>query len=163
MYLLDTNHCSQIINNHSAVIKKLTELNDVPVATCVIVRGELLFGAYKSERYSENLSNIKSFLKDIDIIPVDDRVADVYGELKAAIIKHFGPKEKAKQRRFTIDDLGIKENDLWIAAVAKSKDYTIVSTDSDFDRIKQAVDIKIESWLAEKTSLPTDNTSDTHE
>lgn len=147
MYLLDTNHCSQIINNHPDVINKLTELDDSPVATCVIVRGELVFGAYKSERRDENLSNVESFLKDIDIYPIDETVADVYGKLKATIIDHYGPKEKAKRRKFTIDDVGIRENDLWIAALAKRRGFTIVSTDSDFDRIKEAEDIKVESWL----------------
>lgn len=149
MYLLDTNHCSQIINEHPNIVKKLIELDDAPVATCVIVRGELIFGAYKSERRAENLRNIESFLNDIDIIPLDNKVADIYGKLKAAVIDYFGPKEKARRRKFTIDNIGIRENDLWIAAVAKSKGYTVVSTDSDFDRIKQADDIKIESWLPE--------------
>lgn len=149
MYLLDTNHCSQIINEHPNIIKKLIELDDTPVAICTIVRGELLFGAYKSEAREQNLRNIESFLRDIDTFPVDDNVANVYGKLKAAIINYYGPKEKAKRRKFTIDALGIGENDLWIAAVAKSKGYTIVSTDSDFDRIKEVDEINVESWLSE--------------
>lgn len=149
MYLLDTNHCSQIINGHPNIVKKIKELDDAPVATCVIVRGELIFGAYKSERRDENLRNIESFLNDIDIIPLDNKVANVYGKLKAAVIDHFGPKEKARRRKFTIDNIGIGENDLWIAAVAKSKGYTVVSTDSDFDRIKEADGINVESWLSE--------------
>lgn len=147
MYLLDTNHCSQIINNNTSVIKRLRELGDAPVATCVIVRGELLFGAYKSGKRQENLNNIESFLSDIDIFPVDKKASDIYGQLKAAIIDYYGPKEKAKRRKFTIDNLGLRENDLWIASVAKSKGYVIVSTDSDFDRIKEVDDIKVESWL----------------
>lgn len=147
MYLLDTNHCSQIINNHPDVVKKLKELDDAPIATCVVVRGELIFGAYKSERQQENIRNIEAFLRDIDIFPVDNKASDIYGQLKAAIIDYYGPSEKAKRRHYTIDDAGIRENDIWIASVAKSKGYIIVSTDSDFDRISEVGDIKVESWL----------------
>jgi tRNA(fMet)-specific endonuclease VapC len=147
MYLLDTNHCSKLIADNSYIVNKLTELDDTPIATCVIVRGELVFMAYKSARQNENLLSIQSFLNDIDILPIDDKVADVYGELKAALIDHFGPKEKEKRRNATIEKLGFKENDLWIAAVAKSKGYTIVSTDSDFARMKEADDLEVESWL----------------
>jgi tRNA(fMet)-specific endonuclease VapC len=147
MYLLDTNHCSKLIAGNSYIVNKLTELDDTPIATCVIVRGELVFMAYKSARQNENLLSIQSFLNDIDILPIDDKAADIYGELKAALIDHFGPKEKEKRRNATIEKLGFKENDLWIAAVAKSHEYIIVSTDKDFVRMKEADDLRIESWV----------------
>jgi tRNA(fMet)-specific endonuclease VapC len=67
MYLLDTNHCSRLIEGHPEIIKRLTSLNDAPVATCAIVRGELMFMAYKSERKTENLDQVQGFLGDIDI------------------------------------------------------------------------------------------------
>jgi predicted nucleic acid-binding protein len=34
---------------------KLSNMPDVQMATCLIVRGELIFGAYKSNQFSENL------------------------------------------------------------------------------------------------------------
>lgn len=147
MYLLDTNHCSELIAGNSYIINKLMELDDTPIATCVIVRGELVFMAYKSARKTENLLSIQSFLNDIDILPVDNKAGDVYGKLKAALIDHFGPKEKEKRRNATIEKLGFKENDLWIAAVAKSHEYIIVSTDKDFVRMKEADDLRVESWV----------------
>ncbi len=147
MYLLDTNHCSKLIAGNLTIVKKLTELNDASVATCVIVRGELVFMAHKSVQKTENLITIYKFLNDIDILPIDDSASDIYGKLKASIIDHFGPKEKEKRRKVEIEKLGFKENDLWIAAVAKSNGYIIVSRDSDFDRIKEVEDIEIETWL----------------
>ena len=50
MYLLDTNHCSHLLNSHPKVVQKLEELGDTLVATCVIVRGELIFMAFRSEQ-----------------------------------------------------------------------------------------------------------------
>ena len=147
MYLLDTNHCSRLIDGHPNIIKKFTQLGDAPIATCVIVQGELMFMVWKSERKAENLSNIKAFLNNIEVLPVNNVVADIYGKLKAAIIDRFGPKEKAKRRKAEIEKLGFKENDLWIAAVAKSNGFTIVSADNDFDRIKEVDDLRVESWL----------------
>jgi tRNA(fMet)-specific endonuclease VapC len=44
------------------------------------------------------------------------------------------------------DKLGFKENDLWIAAIAKQHDLTVVFADSDFRRIRLVEDLKIESW-----------------
>ncbi|MCC5644981.1 PIN domain-containing protein [Nostoc sp. CHAB 5824] len=64
-------------------------------------------------------------------------VLDVYGSLKGEIVKHFGPKNKAKRRKFTVQDLGFSDNDLWIASTALHYNLTVVSADSDFQRIQQ--------------------------
>ena len=148
MYLLDTSYCFQIIGGNSSVIQKIGNLGNVPVATCVIVRGELVFGAYKSERSRANLHLVKQFFddEDIEVYGIDKDTADIYGELKAAILTHFGPKEKAKRRRAKTETLGFNENDLWIAAVAKRHGLTIVSADGDFQRLKEVDDLKVEKW-----------------
>jgi predicted nucleic acid-binding protein len=51
------------------------------------------------------------------------------------------------ERRVTIEKLGFQENDLWIAAIAKCHRFTIVSTDSDFERIKEVEELFVENWL----------------
>lgn len=146
MYLLDTNHCSRLLQGHSAIISKLQELGDTPIATCVIVRDELIFMAQKSEQKAENLHHVHQFLHDIVVYPVDDHTADIYGKLKARILDHFGPREKAQRRKTNTTKLGFSENDLWIAAIAKRYALTIVSADSDFDRIKKVEDLSVERW-----------------
>jgi len=65
MYLLNTNHCSRIIQGHPSVIRKLVELRDTPVSTCVTVCGELIFMAEKSGNRKENLNLVRRFLRDI--------------------------------------------------------------------------------------------------
>ena len=147
MYLLDTNHCSRLIQGHPVIIRRLAEIDDHPVATCVIVRGELRFMAYHSEQQASNLQLIEDFLADIYIFTIDNAVADTYGQLKADLLKHFGPKEKAKRRKARIEHFGIGDNDLWIAAIAKCYDLTVVSTDNDFERIKEATQLQLEKWL----------------
>ena len=59
------------------MIAKLNALGDAPLATCVIVRGELIFMAHKSERKRENLHHVHQFLSDIRIYPIDNETADI--------------------------------------------------------------------------------------
>ena len=54
MYLLDTTHCSHLLNGDEGIARKLAELNDIPVKTCVIVKGELVCMAVRSQRKEEN-------------------------------------------------------------------------------------------------------------
>lgn len=148
MYLLDTTYCFRIIGGNPGVIQKIGNLGNVPVATCVIVRRELVFGAYKSARNRENLRLVKQFFddEDIEVYGIDKETTDIYGELKAAILTHFGSKEKARRRKAKTETLGFNENDLWIAAVAKRHGLTIVSEDGDFQRLKEVNDLKVEKW-----------------
>ncbi|HUL28843.1 MAG TPA: type II toxin-antitoxin system VapC family toxin [Thermodesulfobacteriota bacterium] len=146
MYLLDTNHCSQLLENNPTVVQKLSDLGDVIVATCVIVQGELVFGASISEHRETNLERVKEFLDNINVYRVDQETADIYGNMKAAVFNHFGPKEKTKRRKFAKKGLGIGENDLWIAAIAKRNGLIVVSSDGDFDRIREVEDLSIEKW-----------------
>jgi tRNA(fMet)-specific endonuclease VapC len=146
MYLLDTTHCSQLLANNPTVTKKLSDLGDVIVGTCVIVQGELVFGASISEQRKTNLQRIKEFLNDVEVYEIDQETADIYGNIKATIFNHFAPKEKAKRRQFAIRELGIGENDLWIAAIAKRHGLIVVSSDGDFDRIREVEDLSVEKW-----------------
>lgn len=78
---------------------------------------------------------------------MDRETADIYGQFNAEIIEHFGPKEKSKRRKTRIENLGIGENDLWIAAIALRNGLTIVSADSDFQRMGEVRELAVESWL----------------
>lgn len=147
-YLLDTNHCSRLLQGYPGIQQKLVELAQTPVATCVIVRGELIFMAERSERREENLHQVQSFLASLKIYSIDDEVADQYGRLKAALLRHYGPRERAKRHQARLERLGFTENDLWIAAIAQRYELTIVSADSDdFERMKTVEDLSLESWL----------------
>jgi tRNA(fMet)-specific endonuclease VapC len=147
MYLLDTNHCSGAILGDSNIINRLTTLDNALVATCVIVQGELIDMAERSRARDNNLALVQRFLQGIYIYNVDETTATLYGQLKAALFNQFAPKEKSKRRKTKITDLGFDENDLWIAAIALQHDLTIVSADSDFQRIRTVKALSVESWL----------------
>ena len=101
----------------------------------------------KSSQQEANLRFVRIFLQTIDLYPISGGVADVYGSLKGEIVENFGPKDKAKRRKFTVQDLGFSDNDLWIASTALHYNLTVVSGDSDFQRIQQVQALALESWL----------------
>ena len=146
-YLLDTNHCSHIINGNSVLINKLDKEQDSTFCISSTIAGELYYMVYKSRDKENNLANISSFIKDVNLILVDTNIANTYGELKAKLVSYFGPKDKNKQRGLTASSLGFKENDLWIAAAAIQKSLILLTSDGDFTRIKEVVDLKIENWI----------------
>lgn len=147
-YLLDTNHCCNILNPRDLALRqKLSQVPDRLLSTCVIVAGEMVFMGENSEYSSENLPKIKSLLQSLHIYPIDSKVAENYGQIKSKLIKKYGPKEKNKRRHFKIKQLGISDNDLWIASVAIANNLILVSQDADFDRIKEVINLQTENWL----------------
>ncbi|MEH1795328.1 PIN domain-containing protein [Nostoc sp.] len=57
------------------------------------------------------------------------------------------PNFVQKSNRSPIDTIGISENDLWIAATVLRHSLTLVSSDSDFERMRQVREISWESWV----------------
>lgn len=102
MYLLDTNHCSRIISGDVFLAQHIARADEAAIATCVVVAGELLDMAHRSEQADTNLPRFRAFLEDIALYGVDGTTAAVYGELRAGLFARFGPREKVKRRRFTL-------------------------------------------------------------
>ncbi|PSB04935.1 type II toxin-antitoxin system VapC family toxin [Merismopedia glauca] len=148
MYLLDTNHCSRAILGDYNVLIRLAAAETTLITTCVIVQGELIDMAERSQRKESNLALVERFLQGIYIYHVDGTTATLYGQLKATLFNRFAPKEQNKRRKTKIAQLGFDDNDLWIAAVALQHDLILVSADSDFQRMQQVKAFSVESWFA---------------
>ena len=126
MHLLDTNHCSLILEGNPHLLAKLQERKSAKVFISSIVAGELLFMAQKSAQKIRNLSKIRSFLNKINIYPVTTEIAEIYAEFKAELINEFGSREKAKRRKIRIEELGFSDHDVWIASTAIYYSLTVV-------------------------------------
>ena len=86
MYLLDTNHCSRILNGDPDPIPCMENLRGELVATSVIVHSELVFMARRSDQRSSNYSNIFRFLRTVSILRIDDDVADRFAAIKFGVL-----------------------------------------------------------------------------
>ena len=148
MYLLDTNHCSDILTkqNPNTITKLRTLPKDTQVAINAIIYGELVLMVEKSQRKIENWPLLESFIKRVRIYPLDAATSIYYGSIHAALFNYFAPRDKSKRRTFRVQDAGLYSHDLWITATALQHNLTIVTSDSDFDRIQEVTKVQMESW-----------------
>lgn len=146
MYLLDTNHCSSIIFNDQTVIARVEAIGISNIAISAITEGELLYMAENSVSKTDNLVIITEFLEDMPVYDVDRGTSRIYAKLKAKIMDRFASKERNKRRKTQMHELGIGENDLWIASTAIQNKLIVVSADRDFQRIQQAWNFSLENW-----------------
>jgi tRNA(fMet)-specific endonuclease VapC len=125
-FLLDTNIVIALFANELAVIERLKNAEEIFIPSVVI--GELYYGAQKSQLSSENLIRIDDFVQQNTILACNAETARHYGSMKEELRKKGRP---------------IPENDLWIAAIARQHDLTLVSRDAHFQQIDL---LRIERW-----------------
>src|SRR5690606_10723997 len=124
--ILDTNIVIELFKGNPDIIKHLGDLPLVKVSNVVL--GELLLGAYRSSNTNKHLSQINGFLKKCELIGTDATTADTYAVLKTALLNKGKP---------------IPENDIWIAAIAKQHQLTLITRDAHFGEVNG---LKTEKW-----------------
>lgn len=88
--------------------------------------GEMLYGIHKSGNDPRAVRQWSEFSKNVVLLPSDEATANAYAELKC----HRAAKGKL-----------IPENDIWIAASAKSHDLPLLCSDAHFDYLKEVMPI----------------------
>jgi tRNA(fMet)-specific endonuclease VapC len=129
-YLLDTNTCIAYLTRRSSnVLEHLKRASPADIALCSVVKSELLFGAHKSVKISENLSRLELFFRPFASLPFDDRASDIAAIARAALEKSGTP---------------IGPNDLLIGAIALAHNLTLVTRNHrEFSRI---AGLRFEDW-----------------
>jgi tRNA(fMet)-specific endonuclease VapC len=130
IYLLDTNAWISYVNSPSSPLRgRLARLSPDEVATCSVVKAELLYGVYNSSRRDTNLARFLRLFKEIPSYPFDDAAADVYGRIRAELTRAGTP---------------IGPNDPMIAAIAVCHDRVLIThNSSEFSRV---TGLRIENW-----------------
>ena len=124
-FLLDTNIVIALINDEPGAVSRFAGIvASVPLA----VIGELNYGARSSARAVENLERVEQFVASTSILLPDLDTASWYGQVRHAL--------RVKGRP-------LPENDMWIAALARQHDLTLVSRDAHFREVDA---MKLESW-----------------
>ena len=125
-YLLDTNIVIAFFSGESTVMDGFTQADEVLLPS--IVLGELVFGARKSNRASENLARIEDLSQQVVVLDCDSDTARQYGAIKHALRLKGHP---------------IPDNDIWIAAIARQYHLTLVTRDAHFTEVD---DLLSETW-----------------
>src|SRR5689334_9401733 len=86
MYLLDTNHCSGILQADRQVTARAREVGNDQLSIAFVVAGELRYMAENSDRPTENRLRIDTLIGDFGLYYVDDQTIDEYARLKAALV-----------------------------------------------------------------------------
>jgi tRNA(fMet)-specific endonuclease VapC len=131
-YMLDTNICVEIIRGRSpSVLRHLLRISPADVCISIITLGELEFGVAKSAAPERNHLALLEFLAPIDVQPLSDGAAAVYGRIRAEL--------EAKGK-------GIGALDALIAAHALALGLTLVTNNEhEFRRVSG---LRVVNWVA---------------
>jgi tRNA(fMet)-specific endonuclease VapC len=131
-YALDTDTCIHALNGRQpGVVAKIDRMRAGRIVVCPIVIGELRCGIARSSRAADASLRLDALLSVIRPVGLDDAVAGHYGSIRADL--------EAEGRT-------IGNNDLWIAAHARSAGLILVTHNTrEFARVRG---LKLEDWIA---------------
>ena len=129
-WMLDTNACIRYLNGRSLPLKEhLDRTGAANIVVCSVVKAELFFGAARSNDPARTKEKQQQFLSRFLSLPFDDRAAEVYATIRAALAEIGTP---------------IGPNDTLIASIAIANDVTLVTHNvSEFSRVPN---LKVEDW-----------------
>jgi tRNA(fMet)-specific endonuclease VapC len=132
-FFLDTNICIYFLKGENENLRETLMLkhpDDIKIPS--IVRAELLYGAFKSQRKKENEEIVRKFLLPYEIIPFGSDESEVYAKLRT---------------RLEFEGKIIGPNDLIIASTVLVHDGRLITNNErEFSRIES---LTVENWLRE--------------
>jgi tRNA(fMet)-specific endonuclease VapC len=129
-YLLDTNIVIYVLKRRPVEVLSTFNANASRMAISSITLAELLHGAEKSSRVSENLAAVEDFCSRLHVLPYGPKAAQHYGAIRAALEKLGQP-------------IGV--NDIHIAAHARSEGLVLVTNNmGEFARVPA---LEAENWV----------------
>lgn len=127
-YLLDTNVVIAILNGDERFLTKLEQYDENEFVISSIVLSELYYGAYKSQRKTQNLDKIK--LLPFKVVQFNRTDADIAGKIRTDLESKGTP---------------IGAYDTLIAGQAVAQDLILITHNvGEFQRVDG---LKIEDWL----------------
>jgi len=159
-YLLDTNIITFWWRKEAKVLEHINALaGKAPIRMSVVSLGEVEYGhrVEAPDGQTQVQAEYKEFIRDKFPYPLDvsETTTQYYGDLRAKLFLRFAPWDKRKKAMLpeqlrdpaTGRELGIQENDLWIAAQAVEHNLVLVTHDA-MKRLKEAEDeLRFEDWM----------------
>ena len=124
--LLDTNIVIELFKGNLSfkAPHRAHQAINIPFA----VLGELYLGVYRSSNHKKHTKQLSDFLAKCNILIADKATANNYALIKTELLNKGKP---------------IPENDIWIAAISKQHNLTLITSDKHFNVIDS---INIETW-----------------
>lgn len=131
MYFLDTNICIYFLKGmFPNLLKTLLSTHPSKIKIPAIVKAELLYGAYKSNKKIETIQKIEEFLQPFKIIEFDDNSTYFYSEIRTKLEKKgniIGP------------------NDILIASIVLANNGILITNNTkEFKRIEN---LRLSNWI----------------
>jgi len=130
MWLLDTNAWIAYLSKRPSPVKdRVKEAGEARVLLCDVVKGELLYGAYRSARVQQNLERLEDLFSVVRSLPFDGAAARHFAEIRAHLAAQGRP---------------IGPYDLQIAGIARSRSVTVVT--HNMDEFSRVPGLLVEDW-----------------
>ena len=126
-YLLDTNAVISLLKRHPNLSERLRQHRPAEFGLPSIVAHELFYGAYKSQRRTENLAVVEAL--QFEVLDLDREDARQAGEIRAL---------------FAIAGTPIGPLDALIAGQAKARGLTLITHNTD--ELRRVASLLIEDW-----------------
>jgi len=129
-FVLDTNICIYWLKGKPEIQNKIERVGINHLKITVISLAELKYGAYYSQKVSENLKNIDNFLKQVRTLLLTNEATDLFGKIKADL-----------RRSGQI----IEDFDILIASITMINDGILVT--GNIDHFSKINGLRYENWL----------------
>lgn len=152
-YLLDTNAASSLWDvrhpDHSSIRAFLKKHHTSLIYVSIVALAEVEYGLKLSPQMDQNDKNYirNEMWQFSNILDLDRHTVEPYSDLRAKLFSKFAQKNrrgrlKEKRPEELIDhttgkELGIQENDLWLASLAMQYNLILISEDN-MAHIKEA-------------------------
>lgn len=161
-YLLDTNIVAFWYDpkrpQHQRVDQRIEDLpQEAPLMISVITLGEIEYGLQSVPEGSASSRNpLREFVEHRlpMVLDISQTTCTHYGMLRARLFEKYAPRDKRRKGLrpeqlidpVTSRELGIQENDLWLAAQALEFNLVLVTNDA-MARIRDVCEeLQIEDW-----------------
>lgn len=130
-YFLDTNICIYYLKGmHASIAENLLRRHPGEIRIPSMVKAELLYGAYRSNRSSQNAELVEEFLFPFQVVGFSDKESIQYARIRAEL-----------ESRGEV----IGPNDLVIASTVIAHEGVLVTNNErEFDRV---TGLTVENWI----------------
>jgi tRNA(fMet)-specific endonuclease VapC len=119
-YLIDSDWIISFLNGRANAVELVGKLADDGIAVSIISCGEVLEGLRSAATTTQQVAQFTAFVEMVELLVPSLDTARRYAEIRADL---------------RAQGLLIADNDLWIAATAIAKDYSLVTRDQHFSRV----------------------------